>query len=104
MRLQRSIALALLACLLGVAAAKADTIVLKNGRRILALQVFDEGEKIRYITSAGELSLPKRIVDHIEKGGAVAMPESPGATAAKLAIAPPTIEATPENLEASARA
>jgi tetratricopeptide (TPR) repeat protein len=69
--------------------ATADTIVLKNGRRITAMSVVEEGDKVKYLTSAGELSLPKSIVDHIEKGGAVAMAGSPGADAANLAIAPP---------------
>jgi tetratricopeptide (TPR) repeat protein len=69
--------------------ASADTIVLKNGRRITAMSVVEEGDKVKYLTSAGELSLPKSIVDHIEKGGAVAMAGSSGADAANLAIAPP---------------
>src|SRR6266849_3043871 len=71
--------------------ATADTIVLKNGRRIFALSVVEEGDKVKYQTSAGELSLPKSIVDHIEKGGA--LPDSPGAAAANLAITPPSMEA-----------
>ena len=99
----RYFALAVFWCCL-VAQAAADTIVLKNGRRIVALQVFDEGEKIRYITSAGELSLPKRIVDHIEKGGAVAMPDSAVSQAAKLDIAPPRIEANAANIAAGKNA
>ena len=53
--------------------AAADTIVLKNGRRIIALSAVEEGDKVKYLTSAGELSLPKSIVDHIEKGGSVPM-------------------------------
>src|SRR3977135_699201 len=69
--------------------APADTIVLKNGRRIIALNAVEEGDKVKYLTSAGELSLPKSIVDHIEKGGAVPMAGSPGADAANLDIAPP---------------
>jgi tetratricopeptide (TPR) repeat protein len=69
--------------------AAADTIVLKNGRRISAMSVVEEGDKVKYLTSAGELSLPKSIVDHIEKGGAVAMAGAPGADAANLAIGPP---------------
>src|ERR1051326_6157765 len=104
MRLLRFIALSSSFFLAGFAEVRADTIVLKNGRRIVALQVFDEGKKIRYLTVAGELTLPKRIVDHIEKGGTVAMPDSSAAAAAKLAIAPPMIEATPENAEAEHRA
>src|SRR5438046_8201791 len=73
--------------------AAADTIVLKNGRRIVALSAVEEGAKVKYLTSAGELSLPKSIVDHIEKGGALPMAGSPGADAANLAIAPTKMEA-----------
>src|SRR5437879_11963766 len=72
--------------------AAADTIVLKNGRRIVALSAVEEGDKVKYLTSAGELSLPKSIVDHIEKGGAMPMANTPGAAAANLAIAPPTMQ------------
>ena len=78
--------------------AHADTIVLKNGRRIVALQVFDEGDKIRYLTSAGELTLPKRIIDHIEKGAGLAMPDTPATAAGSLAIAPPSIQPSAANL------
>jgi len=72
--------------------AAADTIVLKNGRRITALSAVEEGDKVKYLTSAGELSLPKSIVDHIEKGGSVPMAGGPGADAANLAIAPPAAQ------------
>src|SRR5271155_255835 len=75
-------------------AARADTIVLKNGRRITALNVREEGEKVKYETTAGELSLPKSIVDHIEKNGAVPTENSPAEAAANLAITPPTMGAT----------
>jgi tetratricopeptide (TPR) repeat protein len=71
--------------------AAADTIVLKNGRRIIALSVVEQGDKVRYQTSAGELTLPKSIVDHIEKGGAVPM-DAPGAGAANLGISAPVLE------------
>jgi len=74
--------------------AAADTIVLKNGRRIMALSAVEEGDKVKYLTSAGELSLPKSIVDHIEKGAAGLMGGSPGAAAANLAIAPPAMESS----------
>ncbi|HET8921574.1 MAG TPA: hypothetical protein VFN26_01110 [Candidatus Acidoferrum sp.] len=72
------------------AGASADTIVLKNGRRILALSVVEEGGKVKYLTSAGELSLPQSIVDHIERGG-FPMEGSPG-SAANLSIAPPALQ------------
>lgn len=52
-----------------------------------------QGDKVTYETSAGELSLPKSIVDHIEKGGDVPMGDSPAAAAANLAITPPVLEA-----------
>jgi tetratricopeptide (TPR) repeat protein len=69
----------------------ADTIVLKNGRRITAMNVVEDGDKVRYLTSAGELSLPKSIVDHVEKNGSVSIAGGPGADAANLAIAPPEL-------------
>src|SRR6266481_4774341 len=72
--------------------AAADTIVLKNGKRIIALSAVEEGDKVKYLTSAGELSLPKSIVDHIERSGAVLMGSAPGADAANLTITPPTME------------
>jgi tetratricopeptide (TPR) repeat protein len=72
--------------------AAADTIVLKNGRRISTLSAYEDGDKVRYLTSAGELSLPKSIVDHIEKGGTVPMAVAPGTAAANLAIAPPALQ------------
>jgi tetratricopeptide (TPR) repeat protein len=70
----------------------ADRIFLKNGRQIVASNVREDGDKIRYETSAGELSIPKSIVDHIEKGGLMPMTESPAA--ASLDLAPPALEAT----------
>src|SRR5277367_1282180 len=82
------------ALLFASAAVHADTIVLKNGRRIVALNVREEGDKVKYETAAGELSLPKSIVDHIERGGAVPMGDSPAAAAANLAITPPAMQPT----------
>jgi tetratricopeptide (TPR) repeat protein len=84
-----------LAVLLLVATqARADKIVLKNGRKILAYNVVEVGDKIQYETSAGTLTIPKSIVDHIEKGGLMPILESPAAAAASLNIAPPEVEAT----------
>jgi hypothetical protein len=47
--------------------AGADTIVLKNGRRIVAENVTETGDRVAYQTPAGELSLPKSIVARIER-------------------------------------
>ena len=85
--------LLLAALLFSAAAARADKIVLKNGRQIIAYNVVEDGDKVRYQTSAGELSIPKSIVDHIERGLMPVM-ESPAAAAANLNISPPSVEAT----------
>jgi len=90
-------ALALL--FLAASSARADKIVLKNGRTIMAYNVVEDGNKIRYETSAGQLSIPKSIVDHIEKGGLMPMAESPAAAAANLNMAPPEMEVTASTTE-----
>src|SRR5713226_7759059 len=79
----------------------ADTIVLKNGRRIVADSVVVDGDKVRYLTAAGELALPKSMVDHIEKGGAVQMAST---GAANLNITPPSLEPSKANAAAESGA
>jgi hypothetical protein len=86
--------------LLVAKATYADTIVLKNGRRIVADNVVVDGEKVRYVTAAGELALPKSMVDHIEKGGTGQMAASATTGAADLAITPPRLE--PSSADAAA--
>src|ERR1700737_4951960 len=80
---------------LGGAGVWADTIVLKNGHRISANNVVEAGDKIRYETRVGELSLPKSIVDHIEKGGGGAT--SVAGSASNMAITPPAMDAARGN-------
>ena len=81
-----------LALVMALAApARADKIVLKNGRQIVAYHVVEDGDRVRYETSAGELSIPKSIVDHIERGGLMPLKESPAEAAAN--IPPPAMEA-----------
>ena len=46
--------------------ATADTIVLKNGRRIIAENVTEDDAHVTYQTAAGQLSIPKSIVARIE--------------------------------------
>ncbi|HXN23163.1 MAG TPA: hypothetical protein VOA41_10540 [Candidatus Dormibacteraeota bacterium] len=60
-----------MAILVSAGGANADTIVLKNGRRISGFQVVEEMGKVAYETSAGRLTLPKSIVDHVEYDGMV---------------------------------
>jgi tetratricopeptide (TPR) repeat protein len=87
------------ACLLAATDARGDTIVLKNGRRITALSVTQEGEKITYETASGTLSLPRSIVDHIEHG-AVSHPGT-AAGASAFSLKPPETEAAPTALPPS---
>lgn len=47
--------------------ARADTIVLKNGRRIVAENVTQDGDRVTYQTPAGELSIPKSIVARVDR-------------------------------------
>jgi tetratricopeptide (TPR) repeat protein len=87
--------LAMLACVLLLAnAARADKIVLKNGRKIIAYNVVEDGDKVRYETTAGQMALPKSIVDHIERGGLMPLMGSPAAAAANLDLQPAETAAT----------
>ena len=52
-----------------MSSAAADTIVLKNGRRIVASSVTEDGDRVRYETSAGTMSIPKSIVARIDRDG-----------------------------------
>ncbi len=76
-------------CLGGLAAlpAPADTIVLKNGRRIVAANVAEENGRVSYETSTGRLSLPRSIVERVERGGG-----PPTDAAAQLPLTPPPLE------------
>jgi tetratricopeptide (TPR) repeat protein len=65
--------------------AAADTIVLKNGRRIVASNVTDANGKVTYETPAGELSLPKSLVERIEKDDFSYTPAAKAAVQASIA-------------------
>jgi len=62
------------------ASAGADTIVLKNGRRIVAENVTDDGTRVTYQTPAGQLSIPKSIVVRIEHDDFTYSPSSSAST------------------------
>ena len=51
------------------AAAWADTILLKNGRKILADEVREKGDRIEYQIGDDTYAIPKSLVDHIDTGG-----------------------------------
>jgi len=67
--------------------ARGDTIVLKNGRRIVAVNVVEENGRVSYETSAGRLSLPRSIVERVERKAASAADTSP-----QLPLTPPPME------------
>jgi tetratricopeptide (TPR) repeat protein len=67
--------------------ARADVIVLKNGRRITAVNVKDAVDKVTGETSAGTISLSASMVDHIERD---ATPGTNGAAAALRWDRPPS--------------
>ncbi len=74
-------------CLAAAAGISGDTIVLKNGRRITALSVTQEGDKVSYETASGTLTLPRAIVDYVERGGVPSAEASPNAST--LSLKPP---------------
>jgi tetratricopeptide (TPR) repeat protein len=91
-------------CLVVAASTFGDTIVLKNGRRITALSVTQQGDKISYETSSGTLTLPRAIVDHVERGGVPSAEMF--ANAATLSLKPPEPSASalsPNKTEIEAR-
>ena len=74
----------------GPAGAHADTIVLKNGRRIVGESVTREYGKVSCETPAGRITISESLVLRIEKDDLpAAVSPQPNASAANLAIAPP---------------
>src|SRR2546430_10973339 len=59
----------LISLALASAAARADTIHLKNGRAILADQVREKGNHYEYEVGDDSYAIPKSVVDRIEAGG-----------------------------------
>jgi tetratricopeptide (TPR) repeat protein len=70
---------------LAVSSAAADTIVLKNGRRIVAAIVLEEGDKVTGETSAGRFTIPQSIVERIERDNL--------SSSTTTAAVPPTVSA-----------
>ena len=76
----RGTAVVLLLFLLSLLAAtplRADTIILKNGRRIVAGSVTEEGDKVFYEGQGGRIAIPKSLVDRIERGGPLPTRQTP---------------------------
>jgi len=65
--MSQRLALAGLLTLLAVVTLAADVIVLKSGRRIQAWSVEVKGERVWWETQAGQFSLPRHLVERIER-------------------------------------
>jgi tetratricopeptide (TPR) repeat protein len=79
----------------GLSPAYADTIVLKNGRRIVVDTATESGERVTGVTSAGEISLPKSMVARIEHSPVAQTSSSNvNSEASSLPIAPPAATQT----------
>lgn len=72
----RSILLAFLLVSM-LAVAWPETIILKNGRKIVADSVKENGDKVQYEIGDSSYAIPKTAVDHIEKSGVPALPDAP---------------------------
>lgn len=91
------------ALLLGVVAVSADTIVLKNGRRIVADRVTEQGQRITYETEQGAFTLPKSIVARVEQDGALPAPRSSTRTGDAPLPSLPLSGARPEHVVVDGR-
>lgn len=81
-----------LVCASFAPAALADTVVLKNGRRIVAAAVSVKDGKVSCETSAGQVTLPESIVARVEKDDAGAIVDAaPNPAAANLSITRPRV-------------
>ncbi|HUK31935.1 MAG TPA: tetratricopeptide repeat protein [Candidatus Acidoferrum sp.] len=91
MRLRSAIgAFIVLVSFAGIWPAIADTIVLKNGRRIVVDSATETVDRVSGVTSAGEISLPKSMVERIEHTPVAQIPStSANAEASFLPITPP---------------
>ncbi|HXW62554.1 MAG TPA: tetratricopeptide repeat protein [Candidatus Acidoferrales bacterium] len=75
---------------LAASSATADTIVLKNGRRIVAENVTEDSNHVTYQTPAGQMSIPKSLVARIEHDDFIY--PSAAATSAEPPVSAPQVE------------
>lgn len=80
---------AMAATLVLVRLCSADTIVLKNGRKIVASNVTDADGKVSYQTPAGEMTIPQSIVERIDKDDQTYSSAAETASAAHFATVEP---------------
>ncbi len=66
----------LVSLFLSVVSAPADVIILKNGRRIVADSVTEVGDKVIYERFGGNITIPKSLVEKVEKEGPAPRPSA----------------------------
>ncbi|PYU36405.1 MAG: hypothetical protein DMG31_01100 [Acidobacteria bacterium] len=82
---------ALLVALLSPLFARADTIYLKNGRKLEGTNTVKQNGKVTFETPAGTMSVPESLVDRIVSGDPPIAPQtSSNSAAAELSMAPPS--------------
>jgi tetratricopeptide (TPR) repeat protein len=69
--------------------APADTIVLKNGQKIVAANVKEDAQHVSYETPAGRMSIPRAMVARIDRDD---LTYTPAAAASQMAITAPSIK------------
>jgi len=74
---------AILGLLLVAPRASADVIVLKSGRRIETWKVEERGDRVLYQTPEGEVAIPRRLIERIERDDVVPSWVAGGPTAAR---------------------
>jgi tetratricopeptide (TPR) repeat protein len=87
--------------------ARADVIHLKNGQQIIAQVSHEDAKQIEYESGGGEFSIPRSLVDHIEKRPMPSV-ETPRARTPARAIPPadlplPAAESTPPVTDAASQ-
>src|SRR5207245_938673 len=86
--------MALLVALLSPLFARADTIYLKNGRKLEGTNTVKQNGKVTFETPAGTMSVPESLVDRIVSGDPPIGPQrSSNSAAAELSMAPPSSSA-----------
>ncbi|HTX14354.1 MAG TPA: tetratricopeptide repeat protein [Candidatus Baltobacteraceae bacterium] len=91
--MRSSTALAALLVLLASSSALADTIVLKNGNKIVATNVTQDADHVTYQTPAGQMTIPKSIVARIDHDNFAY--SSAASADSQPPISAPTIEPVP---------
>jgi len=106
-KLPRTVLLLALSALALTGNAPADTIYLKNGRKLQGTNVVTRNGKVTFETPAGTMSLPESSVDHVTRGDAPVAPQwtlgSESTPASEMSMTPPANSDTAPALQSILR-